>query len=98
MLFTEIVLDWSDAAFGDGIPIINAYTLELPTLPAPGEYRAAFLRGHYSCRVFNGWPGVGVSPAPFSMKCYIDSTGTIYHRDTRAGRQLICRGKKALYQ
>ena len=96
MLYTSVILDWSDAAFRADVPVINAHTLAyagaLPEGLAP-----VFLRGNCGAPVFSGWPGVGYSPASFKMKAYIDSVGNIYHRDTRAGRVFDCPGKRTRF-
>jgi len=36
------------------------------------------ISGYYSEPFFSGWPGVGYSPAPFSMKAFIDKSGQVY--------------------
>ena len=96
MLYTSVNLDWRDTAFVNA-SVVRAYDPQ-PT-PAPaGEYSPVFVRGSYGCPIFSGWPGVGTSPADFSMKAYVDDKGIIYHRDTRAGRVFICRGKRATHQ
>jgi hypothetical protein len=42
------------------------------------ELTPIYVTGEYGYPWFNGWPGIGPSPAPYKMKAYIDAQGNIY--------------------
>ena len=79
-------LDWTDDTFEDA-PVINARALAYSGPPlALDEFAPVFMRGDYAAPVFSGWPGVGYSSTPFTMKAYIDGRGNLYRPRKRQGR------------
>ena len=36
------------------------------------------VKGYWDAAYFEGWPGVGYSRAPFSMKAFVDETGQVW--------------------
>lgn len=81
-------VDWSDDVFR-GAPVVSARptandTWTADTLPAvlsdgKHTYAPVFVRGHYGDYLFENWPGVGPSPAPYSMKAMIRDDGKLCH-------------------
>lgn len=63
------IADWSDAAFRSGASQIVH----------DGEsFKPVYVCGYFNTFACIGWPGVGPSPAPYSMKALLAEDGAVW--------------------